>query len=231
MQTDEKPESTTEQLPNTLASACGNNINFTLKMYQIGATDWEKQDLIQQLHLWAERFIFEFKLKIKIPVIMLDRIGRSRYGHFRPGRNGFGLCNEIAINDAFVNSREFWQVLGTLLHELLHAEQEQTGKPGKNNYHNKAFRKHAAFLGLIIDEWGHMEHVPAPSPFFDVLGKYDITVPVLPEPKVEVAKPGNSKLKLWICECQPQPVRVRVAIKDFRAKCLICEKTFTLATI
>ncbi|MCK5613366.1 hypothetical protein KAR91_66465, partial [Candidatus Pacearchaeota archaeon] len=68
-------------------------INEQLKKHQVFA-DWDKQKLMQDLHLWIERFRFEFKLKIEeIPAIMIGKIGRSTYGHFRPGRNGFGLRN------------------------------------------------------------------------------------------------------------------------------------------
>ena len=203
-------------------------INEQLKEHQI-IVNWDKRNLMQDLHVWMERFNFEFKLKIdEIPAIMIDQIGRSKYGHFRPGRNGFGLCNEIAINEAFISEREYWQVLGTLLHELLHVEQEQDGKPGRNNYHNKAYKERALSLGLIVDDWGYTQYTPAPSPFLNVLEKYGVTVPCLPEPQHIQGgrKPGNSKLKLWICECKPNPVRLRVAIKNLHAKCLICNSEF-----
>ena len=204
-------------------------INIDLKNHQIHADDWGNHKLAQDLHTWTERFIFEFKLKIEeLPAIMIDRIVRTRYGHFRPGRNGFGLRNEIAINEIYICSRKYWDVLGTLLHELLHTEQEQAGKPGKNNYHNKEFRTRAESFGLIIDKWGHSQYTPAPSLFFNILKKYGVTVPNLPKPKIEVVKPSKSKLKLWICECKPQPVRVRVAVKDFQARCLKCGKKFKL---
>jgi hypothetical protein len=209
------------------ANICVETINAALKDHQI-TTDWSKQDLMRDLHIWSERFRFGFKLKSNDPAIMIDRIGRTKYGHFRSGRNGFGLRNEIAINETNIPCQEYWEILGTLLHELLHAEQEQSGKPGKNNYHNKAFRTRAKSLGLIIDEWGYTQYLPAPSPFFNILKKYDITTPIIPEPKIKVVKPGNSKLKLWICRCQPIPVRVRVAIKDFQAKCLKCGHNFIM---
>ena len=201
-------------------------INEQLKEHQIIA-DWDKQKLMQDLHAWTKRFHFEFKLKFEeVPAIMIDRIGRSTYGHFRPGRNGFGLRNEIAINETYIEEREYWQTLGTLLHELLHVEEEIAGTAGKNNYHNKAFRKRAKSLGLIIDQWGHTQYAPAPSPFWDILNKYGVTAPDMPAPVVPATKPGNSKLKLWVCECKPKPVRVRVAIKDFQARCLKCDAKF-----
>ena len=202
-------------------------INKQLKEHQVTA-DWDKHDLICDFHRWTERFILEFKLKIEeLPAITIDRIRQSAYGHFRPGRNGFGLCHEVAINEKYLDNREYWQILGTLLHELLHAEQEQSGIPGKHNYHNKAFRERANSLGLLVDEWGHMQYQPAPSPFFDIIAKYDVAgpgilAPIEPTPQ----EPGQSKLKLWVCNCTPRPVRVRVAIEDFQAKCLKCGTIF-----
>lgn len=203
------------------------SINEQLKAHQLAA-DWDKKELIQDLHMWQERFTLEFKLKIKeLPAIMIDKLTSTVYGYFRPGRNGFGLRNEIALNDKYICEKETWQLLGTFLHELLHAEQEQSGRPGKYNYHNKAFRDRAASFGLIVDSWGHMQYTPAPSPFWDILAKYQITPTKMP-PQIEsqAAAPGNSKLKLWICDCKPQPVRVRVAIGDFQAKCLKCGSVF-----
>ena len=201
-------------------------INEQLKDHQIAA-DWDKKPLMRDIHNWAERFIFEFKLKIEeSPAIMIDIIARLRYGHFRPGRSGFGLRNEIALNQGFIDTREYWDVLGTLLHELLHLEQELAGKPGKHNYHNQDYRERAASFGLIVDKWGHMTYVPAPSPFWDILGKQEIPAPaILPSEPTATAR-GNSKLKLWICDCKPRPVRVRVAIEDFQAKCLKCGVIF-----
>jgi len=205
----------------------GELINENLKSHQITTVDWKEYEQIKNFHLWAERFIFEFKLKTSIPAIMIGPLHRTRYGHYRPGRNGFGLLHEIAINQRFVNSREYWDVLGTLLHELLHLEQKLAGKPGKHNYHNKAYKERAASFGLIVDQSGHMQYAPAPSPFWDILAKYGIVVPEIPTNIEPVAlEPGHSKLKLWICNCKPQPVRVRVAIEDFQARCLKCGTIF-----
>ena len=207
-------------------------INEQLREHQISSADWENNNLVKELHIWAKRMILKFKLETSVPAIMIDRINRNRYGHYRYGRNGFGLRNEIAINQAFISERGFGKVLGTLLHELLHAEQEESGKPGKNNYHNKAFRTRAASFGLIVDQKGHTEYAPPPSPFRSLLSAHKIKIKAKPR-TVSVAislppsiRPGQSKLKLWVCKCEPQPVRVRVAIKDFQAKCLKCGEKF-----
>ena len=202
-------------------------INEYLKKHQLVA-NWGKQKLMNNLHVWAERFIFEFELKIEdTPALMVDKLSQSTYGHFRPGRNGFGLRNEIAINEIYIEEQKYWETLGTLLHELLHAEQEIKGNAGKNNYHNKNYKDRAASFGLIVDSWGHTSYAPAPTPFWDILKKYGVEMPDTFEAVEEqTAEPGNSKLKLWICECRPNPVKVRVAIQDFRARCLKCNTIF-----
>jgi hypothetical protein len=162
---------------------------------------------------------------------MLDPLRWSTLGYFRPGRNGFGLINEIAVNLRHISEETYWRALATLLHELLHAEQEVSGAPGKGNYHNKEFRNRAESLGLLVDAWGHTVVAPAPSSFIDVLGKYGVDVPELPKlaPVID-STAGSSKLKLWVCSCQPKPIHVRVAVKDFRARCLKCNQLFVRRT-
>lgn len=210
---------------------CVEQINLELKEHQKRAHDWEQKGLVENLHLWAERFISEFKLKATVPALMLGQLRRSTLGHFRPGRNGFGLVNEIAVNLRHISEERYWRALATLLHELLHAEQEVSGTPGKGNYHNKEFRNRANSLGLLVDSRGRTAILPAPSLFTDILEKYGVDVPELPKPvSVFAGTAGTSKLKLWVCSCQPKPVRVRVAIKDFRARCLKCNQMFVRRT-
>lgn len=205
----------------------GEKINIDLREHQISANAWNKNKLAENLHEWAERFSSEFKLKSNVPVLMLDRLKRTCYGHFRRGRNGFGLLNEIAINEAYISQENYWDTLATLLHELLHAEQEKVGSSGKGNYHNKEFRGRAESFGLLVDSWGHTFVTPEPSAFWNLLKKYGIKVPEITKPvPIASTKPGCSKLKLWICSCQPEPVRVRVAIADFKARCLKCGQIF-----
>lgn len=201
-------------------------INLELRAHQGRIDDWPKRALVEDLHIWAERFASEFKLQVPVPALMLDRLSRRCCGHFRRGRNGFGLLHEIAINEMHVSKDRYWDVLVTLLHELLHAEQETGGKPGRGNYHNREFRERARALGLIVNQWGCTWMAPKPTPFSDTLEKYGLTAPEIQVPaSATVASSGSSKLKLWVCKC-PKPVRVRVAIADFQAQCLKCGHVF-----
>ncbi|HVX12743.1 MAG TPA: SprT-like domain-containing protein [Pirellulales bacterium] len=147
-------------------------------------------------------------------------------GHFRYGHNGFGLKGEIAINTLYLNKREQWQILGTLLHELLHGWQQVHGTPGKRNHHNEEFREKAAGLGLLIDRHGVTGYA-ASSPFKELLRRNGVDVPDTESFPVIQRQPSKSKLKKWSCGC---PVNVRVAISDFRAVCLICQQPFSPST-
>jgi hypothetical protein len=205
--------------------------NLDLRAHQGSIDDWPKRALVEDLHTWAERLTSEFKLKTPLPALMLDRLSHNICGHFRRGRNGFGLRNEIAINELHVSEKPYWEVIVTLLHELLHSEQENIGSPGRRNYHNKEYRDRAEALGLIVDRWGHTWVAPKPTPFWEIIEKYGLKAPEITEPaRAAVGSPGNSKLKLWVCQCTPKPVRVRVAIEDFQARCLKCGQLFARAS-
>jgi len=181
--------------------------------------NWECRDLMRELQRWAEIFNIQFKLKIPAVSLCVDYLGTRRLGHYRYGHNGFGLRREIAINRRYLDSSKFWQVLGILLHELLHAWQDSYGKPGRGNYHNVEFRNKAKQYGLIVDHRG-VTHFEPDSPFMDLLREHSVRLPVLPQP--QITRSGSSKLKKWSCGC----TNVRVAVADFQARCLKCGNLF-----
>lgn len=198
---------------------------------------WEFSDVIQELHDWACRFNLEFKLQIPEVTIGIDRLRRAD-GQFRYGHNGLGLRREIILNRQHIEEglspEEWYDVLGTLLHEQLHAWQEEHGKPSKRNYHNRQFQRKAAELGLIVSPQGYQQYeTPEHSPFFSLLEKHEIRLPKLSEPdrlKGHRKRAGNSKMKLWVCACRP-PIKVRVGRKDFQARCLICGCNFEIVSL
>jgi len=182
---------------------------------------WYGRELMGQLQQWAERFIVEFKLEIPEVVLCLEPLPTTRYAHFREGHNGFGLRGEIALNTRYLNGeRELWEILGTVLHELLHGWQQAHGSPGKRNHHNAEFCEKAWQLGLIIDRRG-VTGYRANSPFKTLLRCNGIDAPEVQMKPKRNPNRGNSKLKKWSCGCRP-PVNVRVAIATFRARCLDC---------
>lgn len=202
------------------------SINVAIKNHQSSVQDWRYSMFLADFHEWAKRFDFEFKLNLPLPAIAMDRLGGRRLGFFRFGRNGLGLKHEITIDQNHARSKAYWQVLGTLLHELLHLWQQAHGEPSNSNYHNKQYQEKALSLGLVVDRWGHTRYTPQNSPFLNVLTKYGVKAPEIPaldEQQMLVGRLNSSKLKLWQCTC---PVRVRVARDAFRAKCLVCSSLF-----
>ena len=197
----------------------GGSVYRALAHHQV-QEEWELQPLVRELQIWATRMNDEFGLRIPEISLRVDWLSRWRLGHFRYGHNGFGLKGEIAINRLYLE-REFWGLLGTLCHELVHAWQQAHGTAGKHNYHNKQFREKAAELGLIVDARGRTDYVQ-PSPFMALLSRFEVNVPVLPKKNLSTRSVGNSKLKLWTCGC----TKARVAIADFQAICLKCSNRF-----
>lgn len=182
--------------------------------------EWSHRDLVVLLQKCSDLFIREFKLDVPGVVLRVDQLPRSCYGHFRRGHNGFGLKGEIAINSVYLADRELWEVLGTLLHELLHVWQHAHGSPGSGKVHNAEFRRKAESLGLIIDARGVTLYA-ADGPFQQLLRSHGLRVPS--EPRLaRVRLRGQSKLKKWTCACG---VNVRCAV-TLRAKCLDCGREF-----
>lgn len=192
--------------------------------------EWHSRDVVTFLQNWAEYFIAELKLDIPNVVLGVQELPKDCYAHFRYGHNAFGLVGEIIFNARFLNGcREEWEILGTLLHELLHGWQQAHGKPGKRNHHNAEFRDRAWELGLIVDRRG-VTGYREDSEFKSMLRARGVDVPrgqQLPK-RPQVA--SKSKLKKWSCGCRP-PVNVRAAVARFRARCLDCGCEFELQDI
>jgi hypothetical protein len=192
-------------------------------------TQWSARSVFKELHRWTGIFILEFKLEIPNVSLGVDRLRRTRLGQYLPGCNRFGLRREIIISRAHLKNGTSYDVLGTLLHELLHAWQDLHGKPGKRNYHNVQFQRRASDLGLIVNAEGHTQYAK-PSPFFDLLEKHGVQISAfVPEPiDMNQCRNHSSKLKLWQCQCE---VKVRVGRSNgFRAQCLNCGQLFKEVT-
>lgn len=189
------------------------------------AEHWTHRVLLARLHEWAARFDDSFKLDVLPVSICVDTLGTKTLGHFRFGHNGFGLRHEIAINASYIQNRSFAGVLGTLLHELLHAWQQEHGTPSKPPHHNAEFRQKAETLGLLIDRRGVTTYAPD-SVFIGLLKEQGIECAGLHEPVQAVS--GKSKLAKWCCACEPA-FNVRVARQGFYAQCLRCGQVFRAA--
>lgn len=187
--------------------------------------EWAWKEETTFLQAWADRLEVEFKLHIPRLVLRIDRLPCNVLGHFREGHNGLGLEGEIAINAKYLPVLEAWELLGILLHEMLHAWQACNGTVGKRSHHNRVFCDKGRELGLLVDRKG-LTGYAADSPFKDLLRRFGVPVPTDEVPPLSYASRGDSKLKKWSCSC---PVNVRVAVPDFSAVCLKCGKEFVRA--
>ncbi len=183
---------------------------------------WHGRNVLAFLQDWADRFNVEFKLDVPQVALCIEDLPVHIGGYFRYGHNGFGLKGEIAINSRYLSLPPF-EVLGILLHELLHGWQDASGKPGKRNYHNREFHEKAKALGLLVDTRGRQGYL-ATSPFKDFLQRFEVEVPTVERPLPKERAKGNSKLKKWSCGC----TNVRCAVAEFKARCLKCGRQFEL---
>lgn len=122
------------------------------------------------------------------------------------------------------------EVLGTLLHEKVHAA------VGCIHGHKKPFSQAARVVGLagkptattvgdqlrpvLLDYLAQIGPYPHSAINPDGRGK-DALVPATEEEVTRI----SSRLRLFECGCQP-PVKVRVAHDVFQAQCLICTEAF-----
>src|SRR5665213_2754271 len=224
------------QLENS-GEAAVENIYQSLAAHQ-RSENWRKRELLEVFQTWAEWFDVRFKMDIPQLALCVDTLSVSCFGHFREGHNGFGLKGEIAINERYLTTRPTWQVLGTLLHECVHAWQDVHGSPSPHDHHNLEFRRKAAELGLLIDRRGVTDYL-LDSPFMDLLKEHGVEVPTEPEEddgsdrgrlvrrvlgRITRMK-GKSTLIKWSCGC----TNVRCGVADFAAVCLKCGHPFVRA--
>ena len=130
------------------------------------------------------------------------------------------ICKD-GVPQIFISPRldDSLEVLGTLLHELLHAS------VGCHFGHGKEFSQAARKVGLagpptatVVGE----QLKPLLQSYLDQAGPYPHAA-VLPRQKEK----KGSRLRLYECSCEPA-VKVRVASDHFAATCDVCGASFTL---
>jgi len=189
---------------------------------------WDLEHLRRELYRWAD--IFNTGLFGDQPVprihIALEKKRVTNYGSYVPANSTSTGREHININSANLR-RPFWQILATLLHEMVHVWQHHSGNPSDSWYHNKEFQNRILSFGVLCDGTG--SHSEIRNPFLsllmergvdlglDHLSEGVVQIPTSPKPK------GKSKLKRWSCSC----TNVRVAVDDFRAVCLRCGRRFS----
>ena len=88
----------------------------------------------------------------KLPRCLITlQVGRRYYGYFcgdRFAAHDGRQCDEIALNPRYFGQQPLIEVLGTLVHEMMHLWQHHFGKPGRGSYHNKQWAREMLRVGL-----------------------------------------------------------------------------------
>jgi predicted SprT family Zn-dependent metalloprotease len=151
-------------------------------------------------------------------LITLQRKGRS-YGYFSPNRfkhrNEDKITDEIAINPDYTNKVDITELLSTLVHEMVHLQQEHFGSPSRKGYHNKEWAKMMATIGLIPSDTGKpggnktgqaMSHYIEPNGLFEnfccQLVKQGVNLSWGDSFGEKEQKPKNGRIKYTCATCR-----------------------------
>ncbi|MBA3283747.1 MAG: SprT-like domain-containing protein [Nitrosopumilus sp.] len=98
-----------------------------------------------------------FNPKLPPCLITLQRHGRyngyfspSRFKHRHENKN----TDEIAINPDYISQVDVTEALSTLVHEMVHLQQNHFGSPSRSGYHNKQWGAMMESIGLIPSDTG-----------------------------------------------------------------------------
>lgn len=90
-------------------------------------------------------------------VIFTNQRQKGTLGYFSADRwasTSGENCHEIAINPAYVGKASVLQLLGTLVHEMVHCWQQCHGIPPKSKWHNIEWSNKMLEVGLIPSDTG-----------------------------------------------------------------------------
>ena len=101
-----------------------------------------------------------FNGRLPFCLITLQRQSRS-YGYYSPKRFAHTSMkkqktDEIAINPEHINAKDVSKVLSTLVHEMVHLEQQHFGTPSRAGYHNTEFAAMMERVGLVTSDTGKL---------------------------------------------------------------------------
>jgi hypothetical protein len=188
----------------------------------------EEQALVQYREAWlhaAASFLLDYMVEHGLPPVAVRvSCGWPVRGGVSRRRTVIGQCFAPSVckdgkPQIFISPRlsESIEVLGTLLHELVHAS------IGCQFGHRKEFSQAARQVGLAgpptattVDETLRLLLVS----YVERFGPYPHAAILL-----RAREKVGSRLRLYQCVCQP-PVKVRVASDTFQAVCLVCEAEF-----
>lgn len=208
-----------------MLSESGTALNPTLRQHEIAALAWTFQPVAELCYRFFDVFSGEFFDDL-LPLCFLSfqPTRRGRLGHYRPGHNAVGAQYEINLNPRHLD-RPVCEVLGTLLHEMLHLWQELHGRAPKTNWHNREFVDRARALGIPCAGGRRSYALGYTDPFLAILKQQGIDTAGAGVPG---AAPGQwelparePKLKKWRCSCTNIWAAVTV-----EAQCRRCGQAF-----
>ncbi|GCE18632.1 SprT-like domain-containing protein [Dictyobacter kobayashii] len=186
---------------------------------------------VKQLREWwlyeAAKFLLALMEEAGEPTVPVRvSCGWPSRGGLGQGKHVIGQCfaQEVCadgVSQIFISPRisDSIQVLGTLLHEIIHAA------VGCQYGHKKQFSQPAKRLGLVgpptATQVGPQLREVLQT-FVDQVGQYP-HAPIV----VQVKQKVGSRLRLYECQCEP-PVKIRAARDDLNVMCLDCEGGFAL---
>lgn len=195
---------------------------------------WARREAVCWLNQLKDLFVADFKIQIDQVVIGVAKLPVKVAGQYRESHNALGVEREVLLSAKLLDGageNRLYEVAGELLHQLLHAEQAgRGGVAAKPGHHNKAFRRRAAELGLIVREDGAQGYRAGRNPLFTLLEGLGVKTPRLSGDKLPPAsKPrGKSTLHKYACQC-PRPQTFRSGRRDFRAVCPDCHSRFEIS--
>jgi hypothetical protein len=115
------------------------------------------------------------------PCLITFQRTRRSYGYFSGNRfvnvsDNNEITDEISLNPIYFQREMPRKILATLVHEMVHLEQQHFGNPGRGRYHNCEFAVLMNRVGLIASDTGeeggrssgeHMSHYVSPGGAFD----------------------------------------------------------------
>jgi hypothetical protein len=95
----------------------------------------------------------------RLPTCLITvRPHRGAYGSFSPERfgahGGPETLDEIALNIKHFQQRTPMEIMSTLVHEMVHLEQQHFGHPSRSGYHNREWADLMERVGLTPSDTG-----------------------------------------------------------------------------
>lgn|SRR5215471_139803 len=166
-----------------------------------------------------------FDGKLSDCLIILHR-HRTAYGYFHASHMAAvensmpwekqKAVHEIALNPMHIRVRKPKETLATLVHEMVHQQQQEHGKPPKNVYHNKQWAQMMKDVGLQPSDTGKIggaETGRYVSHYVIAGGRFDLAFDVF-EKQQSLALFGDL----------PNPAKKKQRTSKFKFECPECEQ-------